>query len=174
MRLPHCLEFCVSVQFWTSWQNLTKLGVVGLALEGTPTFIFPQHVIMTLWLCEIARVEILVPCNVGSVSDVCVYLTLLLWNVCWNVCFFYICWRSMMLVMVNCHNHHLDRTSMVSVRLLRLQGKRCWNWGRVSVRSGLNETAVKWVFSIKVLYSTVKNEIVCWYDVWSTWTGVAH
>jgi hypothetical protein len=44
--------------------------------------------------------------------------------------------------MNNCQNLHLDRTSMPSVRSLRLQGKRCLNWARVFARSGLNEVTV--------------------------------
>jgi hypothetical protein len=48
-------------------------------------------------------------------------------------------------------NHHLGRTSMALVRLLRLQEKRCSNWARVFARSELNETVtVQQKFSIKV------------------------
>jgi hypothetical protein len=57
----------------------------------------------------------------------------------------------MTLLMDNCQNHHLDKTYMPSVRLLRLQGKRCSNWARVFARSGLNElTAGQQKLSIKV------------------------
>jgi hypothetical protein len=48
-------------------------------------------------------------------------------------------------------NHRLGRTFMASVRLLKLQERRCSNWARVSARSELNESVTEErKFSIKV------------------------